>query len=65
MITLHLTEGQAEFLKAQMTLFAMNNPRHSWDAEIILALLTPPAMPTVREQLESVFADLYPAGGRE
>lgn len=64
MIALHLTENQVAFLQTQLQLFAMNNPRDSWDAEIILELLKP-AMPSVRQQLESVFADLYPAGGRE
>lgn len=64
MITLHLTENQVAFLQTQMQLFAMNNPRDSWEAETILELLKP-AMPSVRKQLESVFADLYPAGGRE
>ena len=64
MITLHLTENQVTFLQTQLQLFAMNNPRDSWEAEIILELLKP-AMPSVRQQLESVFADLYPAGGRE
>lgn len=64
MIALHLTENQVAFLRTQLQLFAMNNPRDSWDAEIILELLKP-AMPSVRQQLESVFADLYPAGGRE
>lgn len=64
MKTLHLTENQVTFLRTQLQLFAMNNPRDSWDAEIILELLKP-AMPSVRQQLESVFADLYPAGGRE
>ena len=64
MIALHLTENQVTFLRTQLQLFAMNNPRDSWDAEIILELLKP-AMPSVRQQLESVFADLYPAGGRE
>lgn len=64
MIALYLTENQVDFLRTQLQLFAMNNPRDSWDAEIILELLKP-AMPSVRQQLESVFADLYPAGGRE
>ena len=64
MIALHLTENQVDFLRTQLQLFAMNNPRDSWEAEIILELLKP-AMPSVRQQLESVFADLYPAGGRE
>ena len=64
MKTLHLTENQVTFLRTQLQLFAMNNPRDSWEAEIILELLKP-AMPSVRQQLESVFADLYPAGGRE
>ena len=64
MMTLHLTENQVAFLQTQLQLFAMNNPRDSWDAEIILELLKP-AMPSIRKQLESVFADLYPAGGRE
>lgn len=64
MMTLHLTENQVTFLRTQLQLFAMNNPRDSWDAEIILELLKP-AMPSIRKQLESVFADLYPAGGRE
>lgn len=64
MIALHLTENQVAFLQTQLQLFAMNNPRDSWDAEIILELLKP-AMPSVRQQLESVFADLYPSGGRE
>lgn len=64
MIALHLTENQVDFLRTQLQLFAMNNPRDSWDAESILELLKP-AMPSVRQQLESVFADLYPAGGRE
>lgn len=64
MTTLHLTETQVAFLQTQLQLFAMNNPRDSWNAEIILELLKP-AMPSVRQQLESVFADLYPAGGRE
>ena len=64
MTTLHLTENQVIFLRTQLQLFAMNNPRDSWEAEIILELLKP-AMPSVRQQLESVFADLYPAGGRE
>jgi len=64
MTTLHLTENQLTFLRTQLQLFAMNNPRDSWEAEIILELLKP-AIPSVRQQLESVFADLYPAGGRE
>lgn len=64
MIALHLTENQVAFLQTNLKLFAMNNPRDSWEAEIILELLNP-SMPSIRQQLESVFADLYPAGGRE
>jgi hypothetical protein len=65
MTTLHLTTEQAAYLKTQMRLTAMNDPRNSRYAEGILDALATATPPSVRTQLESVFADLYPSGGRE
>ena len=67
-ITLILTRTEAEALQRRMRLVCMNEPGR--DSEIccgieqqVSAKLNPQT--SVRAQLESVFADLYPAGGRE
>ncbi len=69
---LHLTENEAKFLQTRLRLIAMNEKgQDTWHAEAILDSLTdlqrgrPDPRSSLREQVDFVFADLYPAGGRE
>lgn len=69
---LHLTQSEATFLEARLRLIAMNDKgQDAWHAEAILDSLTelqrgrPDPRGSLREQIDFVFADLYPAGGRE
>lgn len=69
---LHLTECEAAFLESHLRLVVMNERGESaWHAEALLNSISdlrrgrPDPRASIREQVEFVFADLYPAGGRE
>lgn len=64
---LHLTEDEAKFLEGQMRLTAMNERgQNAWHAETILDALTDARRVRARRSdIAEMFADLYPAGGRE
>lgn len=64
---LHLTDDEAKFLEAQMRLTAMNERgQDSLHAERILDALTDSRrLRNNCDHIVEMFADLYPAGGRE
>ena len=69
-VSLHLTQSEAEYLKARMRLTAMNEPGtdHIHACTILHQLDTKyPALPRREYSSAGVdqFADLFPVGGRE
>jgi hypothetical protein len=64
---LHLTEDEAKFLETRLRLTVMNERgQESLHAERILDALTDSRrLRSATDHITEMFADLYPAGGRE
>lgn len=67
MLTIRLTRAEAKFVRDRMRLTAMNESGDdaATAAQIADAIEPELAGPEILREIREMFADLYPAGGRE